>query len=150
MTAIRRLDHVAIAVRDTEAALARLESGYGLSVICSEEIERPHVRLTYVDCGNAFIQLVEPLDEAGPIAEFLAENGEGLHHICFGVDDVAAGAAALSPEGSPPPAVGSGRGRPSAFVAGDPPCGVRVEVTEFHRDEDVIRSSGWIPPSGSS
>jgi methylmalonyl-CoA/ethylmalonyl-CoA epimerase len=148
VTPIRRLDHVAIAVRDTQAALARFGAGYGLSVISSEELERPHVRLTYIDCGNAFIQLVEPLDQTSPIAEFLAEHGEGLHHICFGVDDVPAGAAALAPEGSLPPALGSGRGRASAFVAGDPPCGVPVEVTEFRQDEDVTRSNGWIPPIG--
>jgi methylmalonyl-CoA/ethylmalonyl-CoA epimerase len=146
MTEIRRLDHVAIAVRDTDAALARFGVGFGLSVLSSEEIAQPHVRLTYLDCGNALIQLVEPLDESSPIAEFLAEHGEGLHHICFGVEDVPVGASALAPEGSPPGAVGSGRGRPSAFVAGEPPCGVRVEVTEFHRDEDVGRSRGWIPP----
>ena len=149
MTAIRRLDHVAIAVRDTQAALARFAAGYGLSAISSEEIERPHVRLTYIDCGNAFIQLVEPLDDASQVAEFLAEHGEGLHHICFGVDDVLAAATALSPEHSPPPTMGSGRGRPSAFVAGEAPCGVRVEVTEFDRDEDVDRSPAWIAPPTS-
>jgi methylmalonyl-CoA/ethylmalonyl-CoA epimerase len=115
-------------------------------VLSRDEIERPHVRLTYIDCGNAFIQLVEPLDEASPIAEFLAEHGEGLHHICFGVDDVLLDATALSPEHSPPPALGSGRGRPSAFVAGEAPCGVRVEVTEFDRDKDVDGSPAWIAP----
>jgi methylmalonyl-CoA/ethylmalonyl-CoA epimerase len=146
MTVIRRLDHVAIAVRDTDAALLRFGAGYGLSVLSSEVIEHPHVRLTYVDCGNVYLQLVEPLDQLSPIAEFLAANGEGLHHICFAVDDVAAGAAALAPDGSPPQAIGSGRGRPAAFVAGDPPSGVRVEVTQFDRAQDVSRSSGWIVP----
>ena len=145
MSQIRRLDHVAIAVRDTDAALERLGGGYALAVVASEEIESPHVRLTYLDCGNAYIQLVEPLDDESPIAEFLAESGEGLHHICFGVDDVAAGAEALSADGTPPAAIGSGRGRPSAFVAGDLPSGVRVEVTEFDRDQDVEGTPGWLP-----
>ena len=121
MTVIRRLDHVAIAVRDTEAALALFGAGYGLDVLSSEEIEQPHVRLTYLDCGNVTIQLVEPLDEGIPIADFIAQQGEGLHHICFAVDDVPAGAGALSPEQSPPLAIGSGRlrsspgTRPAAF-----------------------------------
>lgn len=136
MSAIRSLDHIAIAVRDTEAALARFADGYGLPVIASEEIERPHVRLTYLDCGNACIQLVEPLDEESPIAEFLAAEGEGLHHLCFGVEDVPAAAAELA-GGVAPAAIGSGRGRPSAFVAGAPPSGVRVEVTEVdHNSAD--------------
>jgi methylmalonyl-CoA/ethylmalonyl-CoA epimerase len=145
MTVIRRLDHVAIAVRDTAAAIARFEDGYGLEVVGSEEIEQPHVRLTYIDCGNAMIQLVEPLDDGSPIAEFLSGHGEGLHHICFGVDDVPWGAGALSPTHAPPAALGSGRGRPSAFVAGEVPCGVPVEVTEFSLEEDVAGVAGWIP-----
>jgi methylmalonyl-CoA epimerase len=145
MTVIRRLDHIAIAVRDTSAALARFESGFGLSVIASEVIEQPHVRLTYIDCGNAMIQLVEPLDERSPVAEFLKTRGEGLHHICFGVEDVPGGAEALSVMRTPPASLGSGRGRPSAFVAGEAPCGVPVEVTEFSLQEDVEGVAGWIP-----
>jgi methylmalonyl-CoA/ethylmalonyl-CoA epimerase len=146
VTAIRRLDHVAIVVGETEAALAQFGAGFGLAVLASEVIERPPVRLTYLDCGNACIQLVEPLDDASPVAEFLAEHGPGLHHICFGVDDVPAGATALSPDGTPPAAIGSGRGRPSAFVAGEPPSGVRVEVTEFDRHADVDETPGWLAP----
>lgn len=146
MTSIRRLDHVAIAVRDTDAALARFQGELGLEVVVSEVIANPHVRLTYLDCGNCFIQLVEPLDPGSPIAAFLAESGEGLHHICFGVDDVAGDATALAADGSPPAAIGSGRGRPAAFVAGDPPSGVRVEVTAFDRDADVEQVRGWLPP----
>lgn len=129
MSAVRNLDHVAIAVRDTDAALARF-AAFELPAIASEVIARPHVRLTYLDCGNACIQLVEPLDDESPIAAFLATEGEGLHHICFGVEDVPAAAAELA-GGVPPAAIGSGRGRPSAFLAGEPPSGVRIEVTEI-------------------
>ena len=46
------------------------------------------VSLTYLDLGNAWLQLVEPLDPAHPLATWLETNGEGLHHLCFGVDDV--------------------------------------------------------------
>lgn len=145
MTAIRRLDHVAIAVRDTSAAVASFEAGLGLKVLTSEVIPSPHVRLTYIDCGNAMIQLVEPLDEESAIAKFIGEHGEGLHHICFGVEDVAAAAAALSPTQTPPESIGSGRGRPSAFLAGGGPCSVRIEVTEFSYEADVQKVEGWIP-----
>jgi methylmalonyl-CoA/ethylmalonyl-CoA epimerase len=145
MKPIRRLDHVAIAVRDADAALRRLSAGYGLEVLADEEIESPHVRLVYLDCGNAFLQLVQPLDREGPLSEFIAEHGEGLHHVCFGVEEVEAGARALAADGTPPAAIGSGRGRRSAFVAGPAPSGVRVEVTEFRREEDVEGSAGWLP-----
>jgi methylmalonyl-CoA/ethylmalonyl-CoA epimerase len=142
MTELRRLDHVAIAVADTDRALEHFSGRLGLAVVASEEIERPHVRLTYLDAGNAFIQLVEPLDDANPIAAHLAEHGEGLHHICFGVDDVAGVAARLG-DGTEV-AVGGGRGRTSAFVPGPRPHGVAIECTEFHLEEDVHERSGWL------
>jgi methylmalonyl-CoA/ethylmalonyl-CoA epimerase len=124
-----RLDHVAVAVADTDAALEYFCGRLGLEVSSSEVIDKPHVRLTYLDAGSIDIQLVEPLDDASPIATYLAENGEGLHHICFNAEDVPGTAAALADPGAPEVTVGSGRGKPSAFVPGDPHHGVRVEIT---------------------
>jgi methylmalonyl-CoA/ethylmalonyl-CoA epimerase len=142
LTALRRLDHVAVAVRDTDEALRTFRDRLGLPLVCSEEISTPHVRLTYLDCGNTYLQLVEPLDSGVELASWLDKNGEGLHHICFGVDDVLAAAAELAPSGAPPPAPGSGRGRVSAFVPGSPPHGVRVECTEFQQAQDGLGASG--------
>jgi methylmalonyl-CoA/ethylmalonyl-CoA epimerase len=144
LTPLRRLDHIAVVVRDTDEALRTFRDRLGLSVERSEEIDAPHVRLTYLDCGNAYLQLVEPLDPDHELTRWLEANGEGLHHICFGVDDVLGAAAELAPNGSPPPAEGKGRGRVSAFVPGDPAHGVRVECTEFRRDEDVEGTAGWL------
>jgi methylmalonyl-CoA/ethylmalonyl-CoA epimerase len=144
VTLLRRLDHVAVLVGNTDAALRFYEGELGLRVHSSEEIDSPHVRLTYLDAGNAFLQLVEPLDPASALGEWLAENGEGLHHICFGVDDVAAAAAELS-DGTKP-TLGTGRGRVSAFVTTPDSHGVRIECTQFVRDEDVDRVAGWLPP----
>ncbi len=144
MTPLRRLDHVAIAVSNTDAALEYFTGRLGLRAVSSEERSVPPVKLTYLDTGNAFIQLVEPLDDDNPIAAFLAENGEGLHHICFGVDDVAASAAKLADPDAPEPTVGGGRGRASAFVPGEPHHGVRVECTEFDLVDDVEQTPGWL------
>jgi methylmalonyl-CoA epimerase len=140
MTVLRRLDHVAIAVTDSDDAVRRYAGGLGLAVTHQEELQAPPVRLTYIDAGNCYLQLVEPLDPAGELARWLQENGEGLHHICFGVDDVPSAAAALG-DGSQV-RMGSGRGRPSAFV---PRSGVRLECTEFRREEDVDARAGWLP-----
>lgn len=145
MTPLRRLDHVAVAVADTDRALEYFSGRLGLAVASSEEIEVPHVRLTYVDAGSIFIQLVQPLDQESPIAEFIAEQGEGLHHIAFGVEDVPATAAGLADPGAPDVTVGSGRGRPSAFVPGDPKHGVRLEVTGFDLEADVAARPGVLP-----
>jgi methylmalonyl-CoA/ethylmalonyl-CoA epimerase len=142
VTSLRRLDHVAVAVEDTDRALEYFSGRLGLRVASSEVIETPHVRLTYIDAGSIFIQLVEPLDDASPIAAHLAVHGEGLHHIAFGVEDVPAVAAELADPGAPEVIVGSGRGRPSAFVPGPPHHGVRIEVTRFDPKADVASRPG--------
>ncbi len=143
MTPLRRLDHVAIAVRDTEQALEHFSGRLGLKVVASEERTIPPVRLTYLDAGNAFVQLVEPLDSDNPVAAFLAAHGEGLHHLCFGVDDVPEAARALTGNGAEP-VIGGGRGRLSAFVPGEARHGVLIECTEFSLQEDVAQSDGYL------
>lgn len=128
---LKRFDHVGIAVKDTAAALEYFVGRLGLTLTSSEEIPVPNVRLTYLDAGGGVsIQLVEPIDPQSAIAVHLAEHGEGLHHICFAADDVPAAAAGLADPGAPEVTVGSGRGRPSAFLPGAIHHGVRVEVTE--------------------
>jgi methylmalonyl-CoA/ethylmalonyl-CoA epimerase len=143
-TTIRRLDHVGLVVHNTETALLHFRDRLGLAVVMSDEIESPRVRLTYLDCGNAYLQLVQPLDPNSEIARFLEEHGEGIHHICFGVDDVPEAVAALTEDSEAAP-LGSGRGRVSAFVPGPIRHGVRVECTEFRRDQDVDGNAGWLP-----
>jgi methylmalonyl-CoA/ethylmalonyl-CoA epimerase len=143
---LRRLDHVAIVVRDTEDALRFYAGRLGLVVQSSEEIGSPHVRLTYLDAGNAYLQLVEPLDPDGPLGDWLREHGEGLHHICFGVDDVARTIAHLNDDGASV-ILGSGRGRVSGFAATNRGDGVRIECTEFVHAEDVDAVQGWLDGS---
>lgn len=149
MTPIRRLDHVAIVVADTDAALLHFRDRLGLAVAHTEELEQPHVRLTYLDVGNAFIQLVEPLDGESELARTLAANGEGLHHICFGVDDALEAATMLSTDGAVP-VRGSGRGRISSFVPGPALHGIRIECTEFDRVADVDSVRGWLESPSES
>jgi methylmalonyl-CoA/ethylmalonyl-CoA epimerase len=147
MTPIRRLDHVAVLVRSTDEALRFYRDRLGLAVHSSEELAAPHVRLTYLDTGNAYIQLVEPLDSGSTLTTWLKENGEGLHHICFGVDDVEAAVVELSDPGAEI-VLGSGRGRQSSFVTtNEYGAAVRIECTEFRRDEDVEGAAGWLAPS---
>lgn len=141
---LRRLDHVAVLVRSTEDALNFYRDRLGLAVHSTEEIPSPHVRLTYLDAGNVFLQLVEPLDADEPLALWLDEHGEGLHHICFGVDDVAKAVATLSDDGAPV-SLGQGRGRVAGFVTTEHGHGVRIECTEFRRALDVDGVRGWLP-----
>ena len=142
MTPIRRLDHVAVVVESIDRALEYFAGTLGLEVASSEVLEGPGVRLAYLDAGNTFLQLIEPLDSSSEIASWLAEHGEGIHHICFGVDDVTAAVEQL--EGAPPPSLGTGRGRTSAFLPGPARHGVVVECTEFDLATDVERTPGWL------
>lgn len=128
MPDLRRLDHVAIAVSDTEQALLYFRDRLGLDVIHVEENTVAQARLTYLDAGNALIQLVEPLNADAQVAQHLREHGEGLHHICFAVSDVPCALAELSGEAAPQ--LGSGRGRPSGFLP-ELAHGVRIECTEL-------------------
>ena len=143
MTLLRRLDHVAVVVRDTEEALRFYTGRLGLAVASSEEIPTPHVRLTYLHAGNAYVQLVEPLDSGSPLAAWLEEHGDGLHHICFAVDDVADAVATLSDPGAEV-VLGSGRGRVSSFVTSSNGNAVRIECTEFDHALDVDGMPGWL------
>jgi methylmalonyl-CoA epimerase len=139
MSLIRRVDHIAVAVRDTTEALATFRDLLGLEVVHQENLSSPPVMLTYLDCGNVFIQLVEPTDPASPLAALVDRDGERVNHICFAVDDVLGDALALAGgaahDGVTP---GQGRGRVSAFVPGPARHGVRFECTEF-RPEDAAR-----------
>jgi methylmalonyl-CoA/ethylmalonyl-CoA epimerase len=128
---LRRLDHVAIAVRDTATALEYFAGRLGLEVLHTDELDMPPVTLTYLAAGNAYIQLICPRGNGSELAGWIAEHGEGLHHICFGVDDVERDVATLSDPSLPRPQLGSGWGRLSSFVANGAPHGVILECTEI-------------------
>lgn len=139
---IRRLDHVAILVRDTDSAVEFFTSRMGLRVAHAEESSIAGARLTYIDVGNAYLQLIEPISEGTPLMRQLQDQGEGLHHVCFGVEGVASTVARLG--NGAEVALGSGRGRVSAFVPGEEPFGVLFEGTEFNHAEDVDGCKGWL------
>jgi methylmalonyl-CoA epimerase len=121
------VDHVAIAVWDADASLARYTDGLGLTLVGDERAEDPGVRLVYLDAGNTFVQLVQPI-RPGPVRQFLTERGEGLHHVCFAVDRLERVLAAL-PGQHDVPIFRGGRGRRACFLTGTA-NGALVELTE--------------------
>jgi methylmalonyl-CoA/ethylmalonyl-CoA epimerase len=82
------LDHLAIAVPDTEAALKLWRDKFGFKVLFSEDLNHGTVRLTHLDLGNTQLQLAQPLTPEHPLQAWLAKNGPGLHHFCLKVEDV--------------------------------------------------------------
>ena len=87
-----RVDHVGIVVADTVAAARMYEALFGLRADPSLEVEREGVRLTFLrpSAGGeaTTIELLEPTRGDTGVARFLERRGEGMHHVCFEVDDV--------------------------------------------------------------
>ena len=128
-----RLDHVGIAVTDLTAGRALYERVLGLEVTHEEVITEQGVHELLLRAGDAFVQLVAPLDPDTPVGRFLARRGEGLHHVGYAVPDVAAAVADLRTQGfeviDPAPRIGSG-GSTIAFVHPKSMQGVLVELVQ--------------------
>jgi methylmalonyl-CoA epimerase len=122
------LDHFAIAVPDTEAALKIWRDKFGFKVVHSEDVNGATVRLTHLDLGNTQLQLVQPLTRDHPLQTWLAKNGPGLHHFCLKVDDV--GQAKESSPVPTAPALHQGtQGKRALFLDKSTTQGVQVELT---------------------
>ncbi len=81
---VRRIDHVGVAVLDIDAAVTYYTDVLGMRLSGDALLADGSARLAYLDAADTTIQLVQPL-RSGPLADFLATNGEGLHHICLEV-----------------------------------------------------------------
>jgi methylmalonyl-CoA/ethylmalonyl-CoA epimerase len=81
------IDHIGIAVRSLDER-AELYRALGLEVAGREEVPEQRVRVAFLPVEGTTIELLEPTDDGSPIARFIARRGEGLHHICFRVDDL--------------------------------------------------------------
>ena len=128
------LDHVAIAVRDLDAALQEYKRLFGAEALYRERVEAQGVEEAMVAVGGSFIQLLEPLTPDSPVGKFLALRGEGLHHVALAVSDIDAALEHLRVEGArlvdeePRP---GGRGARIAFVHPQAFANTLVELVEL-------------------
>ncbi|MCH8310031.1 MAG: VOC family protein, partial [Chloroflexi bacterium] len=84
----RHLNHVCIAVNDIEATLEFYKSTFGTRDTEIEDIEDQAVRAALVRVGGSQIEFIQPTDPDGGVAKFIERRGEGVHHICFEVEDL--------------------------------------------------------------
>ncbi|MEV8486982.1 methylmalonyl-CoA epimerase [Streptomyces sp. NPDC052095] len=89
-----RIDHIGIACRDLEEKIELFSRTFELTVVAREVNEEQGVKEAMLhiadgEGGGSYIQLLEPLSEDSPVGKFLARRGEGVHHVAFGVPDVA-------------------------------------------------------------
>ncbi|MCB8820681.1 methylmalonyl-CoA epimerase [Microvirga rosea] len=132
---IGRLNHVAIAVRDIEAASGIYRSTLGAQVSAPEALPEHGVTVVFITLPNTKIELLEPLGVDSPIAKFLEKNPDGgIHHLCYEVDDIeqardqllSKGARVL---GSGEPKIGA-HGKPVLFLHPKDFLGSLVELEQ--------------------
>jgi methylmalonyl-CoA/ethylmalonyl-CoA epimerase len=90
--AIRRLGkvhHVALIVRSIDDASRLWQESLGLELETVMEIPQDKVRIAFLTVGESKVELVEPTDDTTGVARFLASKGEGFHHVCFEVANLA-------------------------------------------------------------
>ncbi len=98
---IGRLNHVAIAVPDLDAAAAQYRDTLGAQVGAPQDEPDHGVTVVFIELPNTKIELLYPLGDASPIKGFLNKNPSGgIHHICYEVDDIAAAASQLTSKGA--------------------------------------------------
>jgi methylmalonyl-CoA/ethylmalonyl-CoA epimerase len=132
---IGRLNHVAIAVRNMDAAVEVYRATLGANV--SDKVAQPDhgVSTVFIELPNTKIELLEPLGASSPIAKFLERNPDGgIHHICYEVDDNIAARDRLKKDGARvlgdgEPKIGA-HGKPVLFLHPKDFCGTLVELEQ--------------------
>src|SRR3982751_1249789 len=98
MTPPFQIDHLGIAVKSLSSAKAIYEK-LRLSISPEETVEHEQVRLVMVPVGESRLELLEGTSPDSTIAKFIAKRGEGLHHVCLKVPDLAAAVSRLKNDG---------------------------------------------------
>jgi methylmalonyl-CoA epimerase len=127
------IDHVAIAVNDLEAAIKYYADVFGAEVDHREVVESDGVEEALLKVAESYVQLLTPTRDDSPVAKYLANKGEGLHHIGYRVKDCAAALQAIKDAGGrvidDAPRPGS-RGTTVAFVHPKAIFGTLIELVQ--------------------
>jgi len=132
---IGRLNHVAIAVPDLEAAAGQYRGALGAAVSDPVTLPEHGVRVAFVELANTKIELLQPLKADSPIAKFLNKNPTGaIHHICYEVADIIAARDLLISKGvrvlgNGEPKTGA-HGKPVLFLNPKDFTGALIELEE--------------------
>lgn len=129
---VGRIHHVAVIVADLETSLAFWRDTLGLPVQLVLPIEHDRVTIAFLPVGESKVELVQPTDDSTGVARFLASKGEGFHHVCFEVDNIAETLMRLEMDGVEliDTAARKGAEGPVAFLHPRSCHGVLVELIE--------------------
>ena len=130
---LTEIDHVAIAVRDLDAAIEYYARAFGAVVEHREIVEHDGVEEALLRVAESYVQLVTPIREDSPLAKAIDKRGEGLHHVGYRVRDCAEALASMVAAGAIPidkaPRPGS-RGTTVAFVHPKGSFGTLIELVQ--------------------
>jgi methylmalonyl-CoA/ethylmalonyl-CoA epimerase len=137
MSQIKKINHVAIVVRDIEESLKFWEFALGLELHHVEDVPSQASKVAFIPIGESEIELVQPTTEDSGIAVYLEKRGEGMHHLCIEVDDIEAkikelkdaGVRLINDTAQVLP------GRKMAFIHPKSASGVLVELYEITAEE---------------
>ena len=130
---LTEIDHIAIAVKDLEAAIAYYQNAFGATVDHREVVESDGVEEALLKVAESYIQLLTPTRPDSPVAKAIEKRGEGLHHIGYRVNNCAEALAAMIAAGATAidkaPRPGS-RGTTVAFMHPKDSFGTLIEVVQ--------------------
>ena len=128
---IKQIDHLGIAVRSLDETVPVYEKALGIRCERREEVPSQKVRTAFFDVGGVHLELLEPSAPDSPVAKFLAERGEGIHHLAFSTDDITGQLARAAAAGvrliNEKPVAGAG-GKLVAFLHPKSTHGVLTEL----------------------
>jgi methylmalonyl-CoA/ethylmalonyl-CoA epimerase len=99
METVKKVNHVAIVVRDIDSALEFWNNALGIPLDHVEEVPSQQAKVAFLPVGGSEIELVQPTNSDSGMASFLEKRGEGLHHVCVEVSDIDAMLAQLKRAG---------------------------------------------------
>lgn len=137
----KRIDHVAIVVRNIEQALLFYRDTLGIEPRAIQDIPSEEVRIAFLPMGGpggSEIELIEPLNSTSGVARFLEKRGEGLHHICLEVENIDRALQDMQEHEAPvldtqPRLAAEGR---AIFVHPKGTNGVLLELIEKHKSSE--------------
>lgn len=90
MSQIKKINHIAIVVENIDDALVFWQDQLGLKLDHMEDVPSQASKVAFLPIGDGEIELVEPTDPESGLSKYLEKRGEGMHHLCFQVDDIEA------------------------------------------------------------
>lgn len=128
-----KLNHIAIAVKSTEERLKIWQHVLNLKLEFIKDVPDQKVKVAVLDINGLHIELLEPLEETSTISKFIEKKGEGLHHLCFEVENIESMLLNMKKQGikliDEVPKIGAS-GKKIAFIHPKDMGGVLIELTQ--------------------